>query len=407
MITIKIEMFPAENGDAFLINIDSKNILIDMGYSTTYNKHIKDRLIELNNKNQSIDLLVITHIDEDHIEGAIEFFKDNGNVNSPRIIKVNEIWYNSYRNLQFDKDKVSNISKFEKTKLEEIMLSNSTNNKTSQYKISDISVRQGSTLAGYLYGMGYSDYNWNSLFDNNCVNLDYKNEINLDDFKIFILSPNTKKLKSLSKLWMNKLQEIDMDFQISDETFFDDAYEMFVKKIKPCDDIDEYSNISFNSESMLKILEEKISPGEKDTSISNGSSISFILEYKEKKLLFLGDAHEDIIIENLERYKEIKGNLDFEVAKISHHGSLKNNFKWIDIIKAKKYLISTNGAKHNHPDKRVIAKILKSHNEKKTLYFNYQLDLCKVLDENPLKDKYNYEIIVGNENSSLEIEVFD
>ncbi len=400
-------MFPAENGDAFLINVDSKNILIDMGYSTTYNKYIKDRLIELNNKNQSIDLLVITHIDEDHIEGAIEFFKDNGNVNSPRIIKVNEIWYNSYRNLQFDKDKVSNISKFEKGKLEEIMLSNSNNNKTSQCEISDISVRQGSTLAGYLYGLGYSVCNWNSLFDNNCVNLDYKNEINLGNFKIFILSPNTKKLKSLSKLWMNKLQEIDMDFQISNENFFDDAFEMFIKKIKSCDEIDEYSDISFNSESMLKILEEKILPVKKDTSISNGASISFILEYKEKKLLFLGDAHEDIIIENLERYKVIKGDLDFEVVKISHHGSLKNNFKWIDIIKVKKYLISTNGTKHNHPDKKVIAKILKSHNEKKTLYFNYQLDLCKILNENPLKNKYNYEIIVGDENSSLEIEVFD
>lgn len=409
MISIKIEMFPAENGDAFLINIENRNILIDMGYSTTYNKYIKDRLIELNNKNQSIDLLVITHIDEDHIEGAIAFFKDNGNVNSPRIIKVNEIWYNSYRNLQFDKDKVSNISKFEKGKLEEIILSNSTSNNSSrsQCENSYISVRQGSTLAGYLYGLGYSAYNWNSLFDNDCVNLDYKNEINLGDFKIFMLSPNTKKLKSLSKLWMNKLQEIDMDFQISNEILFDDAYEMFIKRIKSCDDIDEYSNISFNSESMLKILEEKILSGKKDTSISNGASISFILEYKEKKLLFLGDAHEDIIIENLEIYKEIKGNLDFEVVKLSHHGSLKNNFKWIEIIKAKKYLISTNGAKHNHPDKRVIAKILKSHNEKKVLYFNYKLDICKILNENSLKNKYNYEIIVGNENSSLEIEVFD
>ena len=32
-----IEMFPAENGDAFLVRLDNgENILIDMGYNETY-----------------------------------------------------------------------------------------------------------------------------------------------------------------------------------------------------------------------------------------------------------------------------------------------------------------------------------------------------------------------------------
>ena len=45
-----IEMFPAENGDAFLIRLDNgKNIVIDMGYATTYTNFIKDRFIDLNN----------------------------------------------------------------------------------------------------------------------------------------------------------------------------------------------------------------------------------------------------------------------------------------------------------------------------------------------------------------------
>ena len=34
----------------------------DMGYATTYTNFIKDRFIDLNNKNQCIDLLIITHI---------------------------------------------------------------------------------------------------------------------------------------------------------------------------------------------------------------------------------------------------------------------------------------------------------------------------------------------------------
>ena len=52
-----IEMFPAKNGDAFLIRLDNKkNILIDMGYMDTYKTHIKDRLkkIKSENKKQSV-----------------------------------------------------------------------------------------------------------------------------------------------------------------------------------------------------------------------------------------------------------------------------------------------------------------------------------------------------------------
>nr|WP_302416683.1 MBL fold metallo-hydrolase [uncultured Romboutsia sp.] len=400
---MKIEMFPAENGDAFLISVNKKNIIIDMGYRTTYNNYIKNRLIDLNSKGESIDLLVITHIDEDHIEGAIEFFRDNGSVSDSNIIDVKEIWHNSYRHLQFDKEKVSNVSRFERKKVEEIKIINSLNARDRVDGISDVSERQGSTLAGYLYGLGYSTHNWNSSFDNNAVNLDFKDEVIFEDIKIFILSPNTKKLKLLSNLWMNKLQEFDIDFNISKEEFFDDAYEMYMKKLKCLYNISEYSDVSDYNKSFYKILEKDILQTKKDKSKSNGASISFILEYDGKKALFLGDAHEDIIVENLKKYKQKEKNLEFEVVKISHHGSLKNNFNWIDMVKSKRYLISTNGSSHNHPNKEVIAKILKSNNEKKVLYFNYPLDICKVIDEKSLKDKYNYEIVTGNGSLFIEI----
>ena len=95
----------------------------------------------------------------------------------------------------------------------------------------------------------------------------------------------------------------------------------------------------------------------------------------------------------------------FDAIKISHHGSLKNNFAWIEKIKSKRYLISTNGKKHNHPDKEVIAKILQCNNKEKFLYFNYYIDLCKEMDNDELKDKYNYSIEVGDGKSIVKIEV--
>lgn len=405
---MRIEMFPSENGDAFLIRLDNKkNILVDMGYIDTYKIYIKDRLLKIKDENQCIDLLIITHIDEDHIEGAIEFIKENGYADKPNIIEVKEIWYNSYRHLQFDKEKVSQISRFEKRKLEEIKLTNSSNDKDEINESHQVSAEQGSTLAGYLYGLGYVDTRWNTSFSYKAINVDTNDKIEVEDMKFHILSPNSNKLKKLADLWINKLIEIDIGFNISDDKIFDDAYEVYMKKLKEVLNIRENNDISYRAKEFKVVINDTIEQVYKDTSKTNGSSISFILEYNGKRLLFLGDAHEDIIIKNLEVYVKNSGIAYFDVVKVSHHGSLKNNFSWIHMIKANKYIISTNGKKHDHPDKEVIARILQCNNEKKVFYFNYPMDLCKEMDEDELKCKYNYLIEVGDGESIIEIEVED
>jgi beta-lactamase superfamily II metal-dependent hydrolase len=402
-----IEMFPAENGDAFIIRLaNKKNILIDMGYVDTYKNYIKDRLLKIKNENQCIDLLIITHIDKDHIEGAIEFFKENGDANNPNIIEVKEVWYNSYRHLQFMKEKVPNITKFEKIQLEEIKLSNSGTIRKGIREVSQISAKQGSTLAGYLYGFGYGD-KWNSSFKYAAVSLDDKNEIELGDIKIYMLSPDKNKLKSLSSLWMEKLRKIDVEFSISDEEIFDDAYEMYIKKIKPIIDKKEDKSISYSSTKFETVINKNIQQDRGDISKSNGASIAFILEYGNKKILFLGDSHEDIIMENLELYKKSGRTLMFDVVKVSHHGSIKNNYKWIEAVLADNYLFSTNGEIHNHPSREVIAKILQSNKRKKIFYFNYPVDLTTDINKENLKEKYNYSFVVGNGDSSVRIEVKD
>ncbi len=180
-----VEMFPAENGDAFLIRLDNNmNMLIDMGYRTTYQNYIKKRLIEIKDDNQCIDLLIITHIDEDHIEGAIDFIQENGKADDPNIIEVKEVWHNSYRHLQFEKEKKEKLTDFEARKLKGIILSNSCSSReTNQEK--QISARQGSSLAGVLYGNGYSVNRWNLSFNSKAVSIDNSSVIEKDDLNFF------------------------------------------------------------------------------------------------------------------------------------------------------------------------------------------------------------------------------
>ena len=94
---IKVKMLPASNGDCFLITINDNseilNILVDGGISTTYSKHLKPLLIEMNNRGEKLNLVINTHIDNDHIGGLISLLKEN---NTNKIIDIDEIWFNGF-----------------------------------------------------------------------------------------------------------------------------------------------------------------------------------------------------------------------------------------------------------------------------------------------------------------------
>ncbi|WP_138494378.1 MBL fold metallo-hydrolase [Paenibacillus pinistramenti] len=98
---VKIEVLPAAEGDCILISTKNNNILIDAGDYDTYHDYLKPRLKTLALNQGRIDLFVVTHIDRDHIEGAIELLTDNTNSLNPSIIPIDQVWHNSYRHLQF------------------------------------------------------------------------------------------------------------------------------------------------------------------------------------------------------------------------------------------------------------------------------------------------------------------
>jgi phosphoribosyl 1,2-cyclic phosphodiesterase len=71
---LEIEMLPAREGDCLLLSwgagASPYRILIDGGRAQTYSS-LKRRLSNLPSTKREFELLVITHIDRDHIEGAL------------------------------------------------------------------------------------------------------------------------------------------------------------------------------------------------------------------------------------------------------------------------------------------------------------------------------------------------
>jgi glyoxylase-like metal-dependent hydrolase (beta-lactamase superfamily II) len=91
----RIEMLPALEGDCLWIeygDADSpRRMVIDAGRKESY-RALADRLAELSDP---VELFVMTHIDDDHIFGAVPLFEDG------RIDKstFKDVWYNGYTHL--------------------------------------------------------------------------------------------------------------------------------------------------------------------------------------------------------------------------------------------------------------------------------------------------------------------
>ena len=106
----KIHFIRAMSGDSFLIELGRGHcILIDCGYKSTYETELKPLLKKLHREGYRIDILVITHMDEDHIGGAISLIEENGDKNNPHIIAIDNIWFNGIFNLCRIKSFLSSI----------------------------------------------------------------------------------------------------------------------------------------------------------------------------------------------------------------------------------------------------------------------------------------------------------
>ena len=96
---LDIKMFPAKSGDCFYIEFTEEDfrILIDGGYVETYYNSLRPFLKELNSKGKHLNLMIISHIDQDHINGIKTLLLENGTAIKPKIISIDEVWFNGFK----------------------------------------------------------------------------------------------------------------------------------------------------------------------------------------------------------------------------------------------------------------------------------------------------------------------
>jgi len=333
---IKFNFFKALAGDSILVSTDRTNILIDGGYGITYENEIQPKLDELEN----LDLVVLTHIDADHICGLIKMVERDKNNRK----KIKELWFNSPNHIKVERTQDEHIDNGHAMRLDKLL------------KDYNIPVR-------------------NNIFFNENIKTEYliNNEI-----RLHLLSPSFDDLEALKNKFKNeeakkcgiyngsKINKEKIDF-----------------REKNLDEID-ISSIEFGKKG--------------ENSIENNSSIAFLMEYNNKKFLFLADANIDTINKSLITmgYSENK-RLEVEFVKLSHHGSRNNiNSDFLSIVKTDNFVILTNGKYHYHPNKEIFRLILEHEKRDKHInfIFNYEDVAKKVLTT---EDEEEYGLVSNGE----------
>lgn len=334
---MKIKFLQAFNGDSILVSFKdtkgkNRNILIDGGTPKTYQRFLKPEL-EVLSESEYIDLLIVTHIDDDHIGGIKELYQDTKFDRS----FIKEVWFNSGNLLSdyFKEDR-------DKTREVNIIMDDQT----------DMSVDQGITLENSLIKEG----KWKQTL----IKFSEKPFLFYGS-RITILSPSDIGLKKLHKKW-----ETEID-----------------KKVNMSNEHDDFSI------PISELIERKFT---QDKAVPNGSSIALLFENTSGNVLLLGDSHPSVVIDSLKKlgYSD-QNKLKVGVVKVSHHASKGNTKKeLLSLIECEKYVISTDGNMHGLPDKESIARIIE-HNPNCKLYFNYD-DYSNDLFLNEDFEKFKFQI---------------
>ncbi len=327
---MKIKFLQAGNGDSFLIsfleNDKMRNILVDGGIKQTYyssstnvNGELYLEIDAIRKRGESIDLLILTHIDNDHICGLLKWFELDNKAHE----LVKNVWFNSGKLIATYLNEPENEDLRVGLKI---------------FSDSQTGVHEAIEYENYLIEKG--------IWDKKIII--QGQELEECGIKIQILSPNEAQLKRLLNEYKDKTG--DPAYTAGKEKDWDKNLKDFIEEENRYD-------YKFNQ----------------DTSVKNGSSISFILTLDNKRFLFLADSHPKGIVKQLKTFGYSKDNpLEVEVMKVSHHGSKANtNKELLEIIKTENYIISTDSSGHNHPNKRTLARIL-NVNPNAVFHFNYE-----------------------------------
>ncbi|MDP1962743.1 MAG: hypothetical protein Q8K93_11145 [Reyranella sp.] len=314
---VHFEALQALHGDCFLLRWGADKLaVIDGGPAGVY-PNLKKRLDTIAAGNKlGIDLMMVSHIDDDHINGLLALMRDLRDLkeNSEALpYNIRRFWHNSFADLVGVKGNTAETAALSSLASNDGELNDWGRQMTDPRTVAVLaSVNQGRQLRDLIALF--------KLEGNKPVGgivVGAKPPIDVEGLTISVVGPLDDQLEQLRKDWKKAPQS---------------------KKAELADYLDE--------------------------STANLSSIVCLAEVEGKKLLLTGDARGDYVLDGLHEYGHLKsGTLELDLLKVPHHGSNRNiETDFFEALPARHYVISADG-KHGNPDRDTLRWLIEARED--------------------------------------------
>lgn len=325
-------MLPAHHGDCLWIEYGDRTrtsrVLIDCGTRHSVS-HLEKRIAVVPAADRALELFVLSHIDDDHIGGAIPFLQRGAGG-----LRVGDVWFNGRKHLTRARGAAQGDT-FSKLLVQQALPWNAWN-AGGPVAVSDAGPLPVHTLPG---GM-----------------------------TLTVLSPTVSGLSTLAEAWDREIGR--RSGPASEET------------VPASRGVDGLS---------LEALAD--TPFDSDTAAPNGSSIVLLAEFGKKSVLLAADAHAPVLEASIRRLLASRKKTRLEVGafKVSHHASRSNvSRELVELLDCRHFLVSTNGSHFNHPHREAIARLITRGGPDPVFHFNYETDENRMWANPALQEQYGY-----------------
>jgi hypothetical protein len=360
----------ARKGDCLVLHYGSKTNpglgLIDGGPSQVYGPHLKPRLEQIRKSRKlgpndplPVDFMMVSHIDDDHINGILELTKELLEAKAakkPLPFRIQSVWHNTFDDIIGNNPK--ELTAAVTAQFGTASLSGEPDTDGLDPDVARVlaSVSQGFRLRDDLRGL---KLRINPEFEGKLV-IAKKKAKTLDmgkGLKFTVVGPMHDEIAALQK-----------------------DHDTFLKKKEKA-----------GTASVLAAFT--------DSSVANLSSVVVLAEVGKKRMLLTGDARGDKVLEGLELVGLLKNDgkstMHVDVFKGPHHGSDRNADPILfRRVTADHYVFSGNG-EHGNPERETLQMLLDERGDED----DYTIHLTYPIDEIDVARKEDWEKEQGKEKA--------
>jgi hypothetical protein len=360
---MKLTVFQAGKGDCILLTAgDGTNVLADGGMYDAYKEYVAPALGGLRAKGRALDLLYVSHIDQDHISGVLELMKDElawrvadyqrraGNTDvrlpeRPRPPEVRHIWHNAFQ----DQAKLNAGAIEELLAAQAPVLEASTQPSlrklASDHRELATSVKEGIELSkriGEQLKIPLNDHFSGKL----ALVRDDQQPIAMGGFRLTVIGPFTEDLDVLRRDWNSwlkknagKVAELKRELRRESERLPTTELELLHEPLRAA-----AATLGKRS----------------DVTPPNLASLMLLAEADGRTVLLTGDGHARDVVRGLKEAGRLdeQGRIHVDVLKVQHHGAVANMTPaFARDITSDVYIFCGDG-EHGNPEPRVVREIL-------------------------------------------------